>query len=91
MYKGYDAANIVIEETLDGTTVNQDERKNFIDTRYVSSVKARNCILNKPLQNKSHSIVRLSIHLPNQQPLLINEINDDAAVTLALNKTTKCS
>jgi hypothetical protein len=24
VYKGYDAANIVIEETLDGTTVNQD-------------------------------------------------------------------
>ena len=32
VYKGYDAANIVIEETSDSTTVNQNEIKNFIDT-----------------------------------------------------------
>ena len=88
VYKGYDAANIVIEETSDSTTVNQDEIKNFIDTRYVSSVEACYRILNKPSPNKSHSIIRLSINLPNQQSLLINDINDDAAVISALNKTT---
>ena len=44
-------------------------------------------ILSKPLQYKSHSIMRLPVHLPNQESItiIVDEGNDEAIRT-ALEK-----
>ncbi|XP_044005873.1 uncharacterized protein LOC122850880 [Aphidius gifuensis] len=58
-----------------------------VDNRYVSAVEACDRILGRSLQKKSHSIIRLPIHLPNQQNVIIN--NDDAdTLRAALQKNT---
>ena len=62
-YKGYDAANIIVEESNNERLINHDEVRGFIDTPYVNPVKACYRILSKPLQCKSHSIIRLAVHL----------------------------
>ena len=53
------------EETENERVINHDEICSYIETRYVSLLEACYRILSKPLQNKSHSIIRLSVHLPN--------------------------
>ena len=84
VYKGYDAANITIEENDNDRVINHDKIRSYsIETRYVSPVEACYFILSKPLQGKSHSIVRLPVHLPNQQSIVIDDINDDTAVSYA--------
>ena len=69
VYKVYDAANIIVEETNNKRVINHDVVRSFIETRYVSPDEACYRILSKPLQCKSHSIIRLAVHLP--QPLMI--------------------
>ena len=64
------------------------EIRNYIGTRYISPVETSYRILSKPLQYKSHSITRLSVHLPKQQSILIKDLNDDVAVAAALNRTS---
>ncbi|XP_044588701.1 uncharacterized protein LOC123267879 [Cotesia glomerata] len=55
-------------------TVNDyDEIRNFVDARYVGPVEAVWCIISKDLQDKSHSIIRLPVHLPNEQSITIND------------------
>ena len=62
------------------------EIRNYIETRYVSPDEACYCILSKPLQCKSHSITHLSVHLPKQQSIVIEDLNDDVTVVAALNR-----
>ena len=66
VYKGYDAVNIVVEESNNERLINHDEVRSFIETRYVNLVEACYRILSKRLQCKSHSIIRLAVHLPQQ-------------------------
>ncbi|XP_044578963.1 uncharacterized protein LOC123261436 [Cotesia glomerata] len=55
-------------------TVNDyDEIRNFVDARYVGPVEAVWRIISKDLQDKSHSIIRLPVHLPNEQSITIND------------------
>ena len=88
VYKIYDAANIIVEESNNERLINHDEVRNFIETRYVNPVEVCYCILSKPLQCKSHSIICLAVNLPQQQSLIINDIDDDVAVEAALNRSS---
>ena len=54
--------------------------KNYINSRYVGSVEAAYRILNKELQEKSHSITRLALHLPNELCVFISENPDETIV-----------
>ena len=85
VYKGYDAANIIVEESNNERLLNHDEVRSFIETRYVSPVEACYRILSKLLQCKSLSIIRLAVHLSQQQSIIINDIDDNVAVEAALN------
>ena len=40
VYKGYDAANIIVEESNNERLINHDEVRSFIETQYVSPVEA---------------------------------------------------
>lgn len=88
IYKGHDAAAITIEPTTDNTIIDHDEIRDYIEARYVGPVEASWRILGKKLQDKSHAIIRLPVHLPNEQNVIIeNEFIEDA-VTSALNQVT---
>ncbi|KYM96549.1 ATP-dependent DNA helicase PIF1 [Cyphomyrmex costatus] len=88
IYKGHDAAAITIEPITDNVIIDHDEVRNFIETRYVGPVEACWRILEKKLQDKSHTIVRLPIHLPNEQSVIIENEAIEEAVTSALNQAT---
>ena len=89
VYKVYDAANIIIEESNNERLINHDEVRSFIKTRYAFiPIKACYRILNKPLLCKSHSIIRLAVHVPQQQSIIIHDIDDDVAVEAALNRSS---
>ena len=45
-------------------------------------------IFGRPLQNESHSITRLSVHLPNQHTVTIVDEADDEAIRTALETKT---
>ena len=82
VYKGHDAATVTIGESNNENFVNHDEINNFIETRYVGPAEACYRILSKPLQDKSHAIIRLPVHLPNQQSIIISNNLTDIAENL---------
>ena len=71
VYKGYDAAIIIVEGSNNERVINRDEVRSFIETRYVSPFEACYPILSKPLQCKIHSIICLAVHLPQQHSIII--------------------
>ncbi|XP_058808397.1 uncharacterized protein LOC131673993 [Phymastichus coffea] len=73
IYKGHDAATVTIgNENVSTNIINHDEVSSFIETRYVGPVEKCYRIFSKPLQNKSHAIERLPIHLSHQQYVVIS-------------------
>ncbi|XP_063981490.1 uncharacterized protein LOC135164764 [Diachasmimorpha longicaudata] len=60
---------------------------NFVEGRYVGPAEACDRVLGRPLQNKSHSIVRLPIHLENQQNVTINDDASEDDMRSALHRT----
>ncbi|XP_044583970.1 uncharacterized protein LOC123264615 [Cotesia glomerata] len=63
-----------------------DEVRDFVDARYIGPVEAVWRILSKHLQNKSHSIIRLPVHLPNEQSITINNDCNNDELREALQK-----
>ena len=88
VYKCYDAANIIVKERNNERVINHDEVRSFTETRHVSPVEACYRILSKSLRGKSHSIIRLEVHLPQPQSIIINDIDDNIAVEAALNRSS---
>ncbi|XP_044012567.1 uncharacterized protein LOC122855319 [Aphidius gifuensis] len=89
IYKGHDAAAVeVVDETSDIGELNHDEIRNYIETRYVGPVEACDRIMGRSLQKKSHSIMRLPVHLPNQQSVIISDEGTEDSIRTALEKTT---
>ncbi|CAF2091918.1 unnamed protein product [Rotaria magnacalcarata] len=87
---GHDCANIKLELPVkDGATfaktLERDEIKVHLDARYVSAPEAVWRLFACPLHDKSHSIIRLAIHLPNMQPVYFAERN----VLEALDRATE--
>jgi len=78
----------ILEPILDNVIIDHDEIRNFIETRYVQPVEACWRILEKKLQYKSHTIVRLPVHLSNEQNVVIENGAAEEAMTSALNQVT---
>ena len=85
VYKGHDCANIRITETDELT---HDEVHTYIDTRYVSAPEAFWRLSQFKLHEQSHSIYRLAIHLPHQQPVYFQEGAHEEAAHAAECKDT---
>ncbi|KYN05845.1 ATP-dependent DNA helicase PIF1 [Cyphomyrmex costatus] len=82
IYKGHDVAAITLEPKTNDIIIDHDEIHNYIETRYVGPVEASWRILGKKLHDKSHVVIRLPIHLPNEQNITIeNECYEDALIT----------
>ncbi|XP_065684585.1 uncharacterized protein LOC100202287 [Hydra vulgaris] len=83
IYKGHDCANVLINEQ-----VNHDEINTFLDCRYVSAPEALWRIFEYPISHMSHSIIRLKVHLPENQIVYFREGEDQVALDRAAHRGT---
>lgn len=93
MYKGYVAASITIGENgNENSTINHDEIQDFVEARYVGPVEGARRIIEKSLQDKIHAVIRLPVHLPNEQNITFSNennvtINHEELLRSAIEKT----
>nr|CAD2197831.1 unnamed protein product [Meloidogyne enterolobii] len=82
IYKGYDAAIIKCISTENGEKKEliYDEANNYLDARYLSPVEACWKIFKFPLQEKSHSVMRLPVHLENEHLIYFEEDDDNEKI-----------
>ena len=78
VYKGHDRTTMEF-----GTCV--DEIKQYLDSRYVSSCEANWRLFFFEMHDHEPSVLRLGVHLPNQQPVILN-LNTDTTVQEALER-----
>nr|XP_047141161.1 uncharacterized protein LOC124816154 [Hydra vulgaris] len=83
IYKGHDCANVLINEQ-----VNHDEINTFLDCRYVSAPEALWRIFEYPISHMSHSIIRLKVHLPENQIVYFREGEEQVALDRAAQRDT---
>ncbi|XP_047136847.2 uncharacterized protein LOC124813603 [Hydra vulgaris] len=83
IYKGHDCANVVINEQ-----VNHDEINTFLNCRYVSAPEALWRIFEYSLSDMSHNIIRLQVHLPDNQMIYFVEGEEQAALDRAAQRDT---
>ncbi len=72
IYKGYDSARL----SMITDAVRNDEVRNFIDCRYISAPEACWRLFEFSMHDRSHSIIRLPIHLPEQHTVIF-EVNEN--------------
>ncbi|GBM93977.1 hypothetical protein AVEN_22644-1 [Araneus ventricosus] len=70
VYKGHDASSIRFENE---NTLYHDEILSFLDGRYVSAPEAMWRLNEFNLSEKFHTIVRLAVHLPDQQAIVYQD------------------
>ncbi|TKR61952.1 hypothetical protein L596_025979 [Steinernema carpocapsae] len=88
VYKGMDKASLFICETgaveneqQNPDVLNHDEVQNYADARYVGPAEACWRLLGYPMQETSHNVERLAIHLEGEQNIMFDE-EEDPQVTL---------
>nr|XP_047141325.1 uncharacterized protein LOC124816255 [Hydra vulgaris] len=81
IYKGHDCANVLINEQ-----VNHDEINTFLDCRYFSAPEALWRIFEYPISHMSHSIIRLNVHLPENQIVYFREGEEQVALDRAAQR-----
>ncbi|GBM67404.1 hypothetical protein AVEN_188003-1 [Araneus ventricosus] len=89
VYKGHDAASVKIQKE---GALDHDENLSFVEGRYVSAPEAMWRLNEFNLSHKSHTVVRLAVHLPQQQPIVYQDGQEAQAIErAALRKTTLTS
>ncbi|GBL83711.1 hypothetical protein AVEN_188948-1 [Araneus ventricosus] len=89
VYKGHDAASVKIQKE---GALDHDEILSFVEGRYVSTPEAMWRLNEFNLSHKSHTVVRLAVHLPQQQPIVYQDGQEAQAIErAALRKTTLTS
>nr|XP_012563387.1 unnamed protein product [Hydra vulgaris] len=68
--------------------VNHDEINTFLDCRYVSAPEALWRIFEYPISHMSHSIIRLKVHLPENQIVYFREGEEQVALDRAAQRDT---
>jgi hypothetical protein len=88
IYKGPDMASAHISTSNDSDEVIIDEIQQHLDMRYVSSSEAAWRIFQFEMSGRTHAVVRLPVHLPNQQTVYFDPDAENNADVLARNKMT---
>ncbi|GBN46953.1 hypothetical protein AVEN_170958-1 [Araneus ventricosus] len=89
VYKGHNAASVKIQKE---GALDHDEILSFVEGRYVSTPEAMWSLNEFNLSHKSHTVVRLAVHLPQQQPIVYQDGQEAQAIErAALRKTTLTS
>nr|XP_047144916.1 uncharacterized protein LOC100200664 [Hydra vulgaris] len=83
VYKGHDCANVVINESVD-----HDEINTYLDCRFVSAPEALWRIYEYSISDMSHTVIRLQIHLPDNQRVYFNEGEEQVAIDRAAQRDT---
>ncbi|GBO19511.1 hypothetical protein AVEN_207727-1 [Araneus ventricosus] len=78
VYKGHDAPSIRFENE---NTLDHDEILYFLDGRYVSAPEAMWRLNEFNLSEKSHTVVRLAVHLSDQQAIVYQDGQEEEADT----------
>ena len=86
IFKGHDCARIRYKNAQ--KIVDWDEISQFIDSRYVSAPEAFWRLSEYKMQEKSHAIIRLPIHLLNEQQIYFQEGGEEEAVKTAQERNT---
>ncbi|XP_071582449.1 uncharacterized protein, partial [Temnothorax nylanderi] len=88
IHKGFDCAAIEVQ-TREGTRlITVDEVNSFMDARYVSAPEAMWRLNGYDLFMKSHTVIRLAVHLPNRQMVYFRAGNEEQAAQRELNRDT---
>ncbi|GBN45528.1 hypothetical protein AVEN_18971-1 [Araneus ventricosus] len=89
VYKGHDAASVKIQKE---GALDHDEILSFVEGRYVSTPEAMWHLNEFNLPHKSHTVVRLAVHLPQQELIVYQDGQEAQAIErAALRKTTLTS
>ncbi|GBM64363.1 hypothetical protein AVEN_11016-1 [Araneus ventricosus] len=89
VYKGHDAASVKIQKE---GALDHDEILSFVEGRYVSAPEAMWRLNEFNLSHKSHTVVSVAVHLPQQQPIVYQDDQEAQAIErAALRKTTLTS
>lgn len=88
IFKGFDCANIAIS-SVGQQELRINEISNFIDARYVSAPEAMWRLLESPTHDRSHTVMRLPVHLPNQQRIYFEAGQEQDALLAAASGRTK--
>ena len=86
VYKGHDCANIQVTATDE---INHDEVQTFLDARYVSAPEGIWRLSEYKMNDHSHTIIRLPVHLPGQQPVYFKKGQHATALQRAENQDTQ--
>ena len=87
IYKGYDCAQVEIKKQENSNQINYNEIEQFIDARYVSAIEAMWRLLKYKMHDRSHGIVHLAIHLPQEQRVYFKKGQEVQAVEEVKNTT----
>jgi hypothetical protein len=81
IYKGYDAANITVQDASGALT--HDEVKHYEDKRYVGSVEAAWRLLGFEMHYQDHPVMRLACHMEDEQSVTFQRGQENAALNNA--------
>jgi hypothetical protein len=85
VYKGHDCAQI---EATEVDTYTHDEVSTFLDARYVSAPEAMWRLSKYDMHQHSHTVMRLAVHLPEQQAVYFQPGHEAQAVDRAAETDT---
>ena len=83
IHKGNDAAHIEIRQNY----LNHDEILQHLNARYVGPHQAEFRIMQYKMREKSHTIIRLAVHLPLQQNVYYRDGNEERALQVSRHTT----
>ncbi|GBN23043.1 hypothetical protein AVEN_125439-1 [Araneus ventricosus] len=84
IYKGFDCVNMV----LTAGQVQNNAIANYIDARYVSAPEAMWGLLGSHMHDRSHAVMRLPVHLPNQKRVTFKDGHEEEALEAARSRQT---
>ena len=88
IYKGFDCTNIVITAGSQ-REMQYSKIQNYIDARYLSAPEAMWRLLESLMHDRSHTVMRLPVHLPNQQRIIFAAGREDETLLAAQTGRTK--
>jgi hypothetical protein len=88
IYKGFDCANIVMGNG-DIQRMIHDEIATYLDARYVSAPEAMWRLWESLMHDRSHAVIRLPVHLHQQQRITFEVGNEQETINQAQSGSTK--
>ncbi|XP_046750598.1 uncharacterized protein LOC124413856 [Diprion similis] len=79
-YKGHDCAIVGMENVQEDCNIMYNEVDEYVSTRYVSPPEAMHRLYEYPMNEQSHAIYRLSVHVEGEHVVHFEEGNKEVAI-----------